>query len=171
MLSDVKGTLLIRPFSVCHFLYALARCQPPTLKAAYTGNSAEGSVLLVQLFLKSAKKFNDDRYGSAKSSGLRQLKDTFKSSVPDDYYEVSSGTMHCCRHMNMMGVQGMQTECICILDCCLHCVLAHAALLRNILPVHQLLPGCTPVAFTCLRAAFQHLQMSTSYQLICDIAV
>lgn len=94
MLFYVKGALLVRDWRY-HFLYALARWRHLTLKAAHTGNSAEGSVLLVQLFLESAKTFNDDRYGSAKSSGLKQLKDTFKSSVPDDYYEVSSGTMYC----------------------------------------------------------------------------
>lgn len=52
-----------------------------------SGNSAQGSVLLVQLFLESAKSFNDDRYGNAKSAGLKRLKDTFKSAVPDDYNE------------------------------------------------------------------------------------
>ena len=49
--------------------------------------------MLVQLFLESAKDFNDNRYDSAKSSGLRQLKDTFKSWVPDDYHLVRAGVL------------------------------------------------------------------------------
>ena len=60
--------------------------------------------MLVQLFLQSAQDFNNDQYDSAKSSGVRQLKDNFRSWVPDDYQLVRAMVLSTLKHMEHASI-------------------------------------------------------------------
>ena len=87
----------------CLHLYASAAYMQKRVSAEVS-LLTEGSVMLVQLFLQSAKDFNDDQYGSAKSSGLRQWKHNFKSWVPDDYQLVRAMFLSTLKHMKHASI-------------------------------------------------------------------